>query len=596
MPNLMQKLTSAVRRKPATPPALPEPTTCSACGTDVGGSDEYRRLRVCPACGQHHTLPARLRIAHLADEGTFKEAHKSLVSRDPLSFSDSEPYSRRLQSARRRTGTAEGVVIGTCKIDGKSVVLAVLDFEFMGGSMGSVVGEKITLAFEMAAQKKMPIITVSTSGGARMQEGMLSLVQMAKTSAAAQRLQAAGLPFISILAHPTTGGIYASYASLGDINVAEPGALIGFAGPRVIAETTGRNLPPGSQRAEFLFEHGMVDMVVPRPRLRQQLSVLLGLLRSEYRLSVDRKAEHYTPVLRAKDSAWETVQVARHPERPTTLDYIRLTMSDFCELHGDRLYGDDPAMVGGIARLLGQTVVVVGQERGHGEDAGRRNGGHCRPEGYRKAARLMRLAARCRFPLITFIDTPGAALDLGSEERGLANSLSELLALMSSLPTPIVSVVVGEGGSGGALALGVADRILMLENAVYSVISPEGAAAILYRDGGKAADIAGALKLTAHDCRELGVIDRVVPEPPGGAHDDPAMAAYELRNFIVHELAEIQSVAPGELVKRRYKKFRAMGDVGSPFSALMAKEAAMIQEYARRLGGAVHHRGGEAVN
>jgi acetyl-CoA carboxylase carboxyl transferase subunit beta len=393
-----------------------------------------------------------------------------------------------------------------------------------------------------------------------MQEGILSLMQMAKTVAAAKRHHSAGLPYISVLTHPTTGGIYASFASLSDITLAEPGALIGFAGPRVIEGTIGERLPPDAQRPEFLLRHGQLDHIVDRARLRGVLAQLLDLVDPPYRLTATEVAEVSTVSPKAGETPWETVQLARHTRRPTTLDYIRRMTNGFIELHGDRVFGDDPAIVGGLAELAGQPVVILGHERGQAGDPIDRHEGRARPEGYRKARRLMLLAAKLRLPLITLIDTPGAYPGLESEERGLAGALALCLATMVELPTPIVSAIIGEGGSGGALAIGVADRVIMQENAIYSVIAPEGAAAILYHDASRAEELAGSLRITARDCKALGVVDGLVSEPVGGAHHDPDAAAHLLKSALVHELVELQRQSIDKLLARRYKKFRSMGE------------------------------------
>jgi acetyl-CoA carboxylase carboxyl transferase subunit beta len=454
-------------------------------------------------------------------------------------------------------------------------VIVVLDFSFMGGSMGCVVGEKVALAFELAVKKKLPVVAVVSSGGARMQEGMLSLMQMAKTAAAAKRLHVARLPFISVLTNPTTGEVYASFANLGDVIVAEPHALVGLASLRTVEEATGGPLPEGSHTAEFQLEHGMIDLVVDRNKLRELLSILLYLLSSRYRLTLTKKRLPYQEPGQPLKSAWEEVQLARHEKRPTALDYITRITSGFVELHGDRLYGDDKSIVCGLAELSGQAVVIIGQERDRG-------GERIYPEGFRKAQRAMRLAAKFDLPVITLIDTPGAYPGLEAEERGVGEAIASTMALMSDLPAPIVSTIIGEGGSEGALAMGVADRILMLENAIYSVISPEGAASIIYRDATKAEELAPALKLTARDCKELEVVDVIVPEPEGGAHRDPEEAARQLKIFLVRELLEIQRLSLSKLLKARYKKFRRMGEYSSYYRTAISREVSQLQDYLQR--------------
>ena len=258
----------------------------------------------------------------------------------------------------------------------------------------------------------------------------------------------------------------------------------------------------------------------------------------------------------------QRVLVARHPKRPYTLDYLSLVFTDFVELHGDRAFRDDPAIVGGWARLDGHSVMVIGHQKGRDTKENlKRNFGMAHPEGYRKALRLMKLAAKFEAPIITLIDTPGAYPGLGAEERGQSEAIARNIIEMCSLPTPIVAVVIGEGGSGGALALGVADRVLILENGVYSVISPEGCAAILWKDASQRERAAAALKITAEDLVRLNVVDEIVPEPEGGAHQDTEAMAETLRAVLIKQLKDLRSVKPEKLVRRRAEKFAAMGVV-----------------------------------
>ncbi|MBI1800605.1 MAG: acetyl-CoA carboxylase carboxyl transferase subunit beta [Chloroflexi bacterium] len=451
--------------------------------------------------------------------------------------------------------------------------------------MGWAVGEKIALAFERAASEGLPAVAVTATGGARIQEGMFALMQMAKTAAAARRLDQKGVPYISVLTHPTTGGVYASFANLADVILAEPRALIGFAGPRVVEALTRQKLPPDSHRAEFLFEHGMVDAIVSRTELRGTLSRLLCLLTPSTGLglapsgdppsvgALARERVNAKPVTmgaptlspaslepgKAAKPVWEIVNLARRPDRPTAQDTIGRLFDDFVELHGDRLFGDDPAIIGGLARFEGQAVVVIGQERGHGADRERRHHGSAEPEGYRKANRLMRLAAKFGLPVVTLVDTPGANPSYEAEKRGIAMSLAQSIGAMTQLETPLVAIVIGEGGSGGALALAVADRVLMLENAIYSVISPEGASAILYGDESHAQEISPMLRLTAHDLKRLGIIDEIIAEPEGGAHVNPEATAQMIRTGLAQALAELRALPADSRLERRYQKYRQIG-------------------------------------
>ena len=259
-------------------------------------------------------------------------------------------------------------------------------------------------------------------------------------------------------------------------------------------------------------------------------------------------------------SAWSRVQLARHPQRPQTLDYVKHLFQDFTEIHGDRTFGDDPALVAGMAWFHGRPVIVVGHQKGHDTTQKvQRNFGMPKPEGYRKALRVMQLAAKFRRPIFTFVDTPGAYPGIDSEERGQAEAIARNLREMARIAVPIVVTITGEGGSGGALAIAVGDRILMLENAVYSVISPEGCASITWRDSTKAEQAAEALKITAPDLKPLGIVDEIVPEPPGGAHTDPQKAAQLLDPVLEQALRELCQVPVNELLQNRYQKFRLMG-------------------------------------
>lgn len=536
---------------------------CPACTTQHSYLELEKQLFVCPSCKHYLSMPSRSRIAALVDSGSFREINRDLVSVDPLHFMDQKSYRERLRQARQESGVREAVTTGLARMGGQRVVLAVFDFQFLGGTMGSTVGEKIARAFECATKRRIPMVCVVASGGARVQEGMLSLMQMAKVSAASARHHLEGLAFISILTDPTFGGVTASFASQGDVLIAEPGAHIGFVGPRVIEQTTGIAPPPGSHQAETLLREGMIDLVVPRHDLREVVSLLISYLQPQHaEKSGKRPATSRQKTRRL--AAWEQVSLARHPQRPTARKYIARIAEQFLELHGDRQRGDDPGIAGGLAEMDGLTVMIIGQDPDHSESrAGNGARSMPNPEGYRKALRLMRLAAKFRIPVITLVDCPGSQTGYEAEQRGIAEALANNLAGMAILPTPTVSVIIGEGGSGGALALAVTDRVLMLEHAIYSVISPEGAAAIIYRDVQKARALAEGLKLTARDLRKMGVIDAVVPEPTGGAHLDPASAAASVKGVILTALDEIRRTPARRLLRRRYEKYRDIGRVGT---------------------------------
>ncbi|MFE9202311.1 acetyl-CoA carboxylase carboxyltransferase subunit alpha [Micromonospora sp. NPDC007230] len=545
---------------------------CDGCASLLYRKRLRRNLDVCPECGSHARLDAPDRVAQLVDPDSFVPLPERAVQVDPIEFVDAVPYPHRLGAARVATGLDEAVLCGTARIGGHPVALAVMDFRFLGGSLGCAVGELITLTAERALAEAVPLVLVTASGGARMQEGALSLMQMATVSQALAGLREAGLLTVSVLTDPTYGGVAASYATNTDVVLAESGARMGFAGPRVIRQVTGAALPEGFQTAEFLLRHGQIDMVVPRHALRGRLTALLAAAHAaRRRVPVPRQVPAprtatggggAVPATAAgpERDAWATVRTARHPGRPTTLDYLDTAFDGFVELHGDRLGADCPAIVGGLARLDGRPVMVIGHQKGHTTaELVAHNFGMASPAGHRKALRLMRLAARLGLPVVTLVDTPGADPGVSAEQQGQAAAIAENILALSMLPTPVVAVVTGEGGSGGALALAVADRVLMLERAVYSVISPEGCAAILWPDSSAAPQAARALRLTATDLCRLGVVDEVVPEPAPAAHGDPAGAAELLGRAVAANLAPLLDVPPATLVRRRRQRFRRFG-------------------------------------
>ncbi|HEU5330930.1 MAG TPA: acetyl-CoA carboxylase carboxyltransferase subunit alpha [Thermomicrobiales bacterium] len=538
---------------------------CPNCSAFIYHKRLEKNLKVCPECTYHFRLSARERVTFLLDAGSFEERDAEMAPGDPLGFVDSKPYPARIAENRRKSGAKEAAIYGAGTIGGYPVVICVLDFTFLGGSMGSVVGEKVTRAAELAAETHTPLIVCSASGGARMQEGTVSLMQMAKTSAALAVLAEQGVPYFSLLVDPTYGGVSASFATLGDLIIVEPKARVGFAGPQVIEQTIRQKLPAGFQTADFLMEKGQIDLIVPRAELALTFKKLLAYHTKpdpvEQSAPAQATAQTTSNGAAVQRSAWESVQLARHQDRPNLLEYAEMIFDDFTELHGDRTFRDDQSIIGGLALLAGRPVMVIGQQKGRGTRENiTRNFGMPHPEGYRKALRLMQYAGRLGLPLLTFIDTPGAYPGIAAEERNQSEAIARNLLVMARLPIPIVCTVIGEGGSGGALAIGVGDRVLMLENGIYSVISPEGCATILFKDAASAPRAAEASRLTARELLRLGIADEVVPEPAGGAHTDPAATAEALKAALIRNLDALVGTDGRALVDQRYARFRAFGE------------------------------------
>ncbi len=549
--------------KPAEVQEEPTAATCSACGTVLDD------LSVCPACHRHARLTARQRIDQLVDRETFRETDRYLWSSDPIAFSDEVSYKQRIAEAQAATDLLDAVVTGRAQVLNKAVVLIVFDFRFLGGSMGSVVGEKVCRAFDVASRERIPAVVICSSGGARLQEGMVALFQMAKTAAATARLRERAVPLVTVLADPTMGGVLASFASLGDIILAEPGARVSFVGPRVHERFIHDPTPPGT--AEFAFRHGSVDAIVERAELRSVLGALVSMLSQEPSRAAGRDTFKAVIPARSPRPVWKTVELARHVKRPSGRMLVSRLLTDVFELHGDRAGGDDLAIAAGLGRLGERAVVFVAQDRDGGDE------GHTQASGYRKALRAFTLAERFRLPVVTFVDTPGAAADAQSEADGVTAAIAECLARMALLRVPIVATVVGEGGSGGALALSIGDRLLMLENAIFSVIAPEAASAILYHDGEHAHELAGQLKVTASDLVDLHLVDRVVPEQRP-FHEAPDATIALLRQALVEEVGRLSRVPPSSLLKRRQAKFRHVSQAQGRLHLLVQRPRRRAEE------------------
>ena len=547
-------------------------TKCPKCSKMILTEDMYLNNCVCPNCSHYFKIDAKTRISMVLDSGTFEEWDVGIKEKNPCGF---EGYPEKLRELKSKTGLDEAIVTGRGKIDGNDVVIGVCDTRFLMGSMGEVVGEKLTRAVEKATELKLPLIVFTCSGGARMQEGVVSLMQMEKTSAAIKRHDKAGLLYVTVLTNPTTGGVTASFAMLGDIILSEPQALIGFAGPRVIRQTIGQELPKGFQRAEFLLEHGMIDNIVERSNLKKTLSQIVKLhIRNkdnrlaEYKKYLEDKwanlKKRYADIdwENAQEnnlSAWEKVKIARDNKRPTTIDYINRLTKNFYELHGDRKFGDDGAIIGGIAMFGKMPVTVIGHQKGvNVKDNIYRNFGMPNPEGYRKALRLMKQAEKFGRPVICFVDTPGAYPGAGAEQRGQGTAIAENLFEMSDLKCPILSIVIGEGGSGGALALAAADEVWMLENSVYSVLSPEGFASILYKNPKMAEKASEDMKITAKDLLEMGIIERIIPEYEVVSRENLIVFCMYIKILIAGFLIDQGSMTAEELTEKRYERFRKM--------------------------------------
>lgn len=536
---------------------------CKKCKKKISMDELMSNLYICPACGTYFSIDAYERIRFIVDKDSFKPLFENIKSKNPL---DNMVYKEKLCTLNKRLNVSEAVTIGKAKIGGYDVILGVCNTSFLMGTMGYAMGERVTQGFEYATKRKLPIIMFCCSGGARMQEGVVSLMQMEKTSAAVKRHSMAGLFFVSILTNPTMGGVTASFATLGDVILAEPGANIGFAGKRVIEQTIGSKIPENIQTSEAQINHGMIDLIVER---KNQRDVLIYLLRihdrshsyRNFKLTIKEKKEfeniQNNKRLNSNLTAWQRVRAARSVLRFSAAEYIEYIFDEFTEFHGDRFRGDDNALIGGTALLNGKPVTIIAGLKGKEmEECKKRNFGMPMPEGYRKVLRLMKQAEKFKRPVISFINTPGAYCDLDAETHGQGIAIAKNLYELSDLGIPILCIIIGEGGSGGALATAVGNEVWMLENAVYSVISPEGYASILWKNGLLAEKATNEMAITSNELLKLNIVDKIIPEYTGKNEKSISEISDYMKKLILEFLDKESRVSTKGLIKERYNRFR----------------------------------------
>ncbi|MFD1537725.1 carboxyl transferase domain-containing protein [Nonomuraea guangzhouensis] len=489
---------------------------------------------------------ARTLIETVLDAGSWKSWDAPPA--DPVAPGSS--YADELATARAKSGYDESIITGEGLLDGRRVAVVVSEFSFMAGSIGVAAAERVVLAAERATRERLPLLAAPASGGTRMQEGALAFVQMVKITAAVQAHRAAGLPFVVYLRHPTTGGVFASWGSLGHVTAAEPGALIGFIGPRVFESLHGYPFPEGVQVAENLHEHGLVDAVVAADDAREIAIGALNVLCAERTglVAGEPPEEDLRPV-----EAWEAITRSRRDDRPGARTLLKLAATDVTPLTGNGAGENEPGLVLALARFGSAPAVVLGQDRRRA-----RPSSPLGPGGLRMARRGMRLAAELGLPLVTVIDTPGAALSKAAEEGGLAAEIARCLADLVMLDAPTVCLLLGEGAGGAALALLPADRVLCAQHAWLSPLPPEGASAILYRSVDFAPEIAQLQGVRATDLRRNGIVDRVIPEVPDAAYE-PRAFCERVGRALEYEIAGLLARSPADRRAARQARFRGLG-------------------------------------
>lgn len=493
-------------------------------------------------------LGGRQLIDLVLDEGSFVSWDGPPA--DPPVMSES--YRAELAAARERTGLDEAILTGEGRIRGRRVAVIAGEFAFLAGSIGVAAAERLVLAVERATEEGLALLAAPVSGGTRMQEGTVAFVQMVKITAAIARHKARALPYLVYLRHPTTGGVFASWGSLGHVTVAEPGALIGFLGPRVYEALYGRPFPPGVQVAENLFDHGLVDAVVAPPEIAEVVDRALNVLCADRDVQPSPAGEEAGPTT-SDVPAWDSITRSRRTDRPGVRRLLRYAATDVVPLNGTGEGEHDPGLLIALARFGGLPCVFLGQDR-RGQTEDRPLG----PGALREARRGMRLAAEFRLPLVTVIDTPGAALSVEAEEGGLAGEIARSLSDLVTLDAPTLTVLLGQGTGGGALALLPADRVVAAEHGWLSPLPPEGASAIVHRTTELAPRMAEEQRVRSADLAADGVVDRIVAERPDAA-DEPEEFCRRMGRVLCEELAYLLRQDPEELRRRREQRYRGLG-------------------------------------
>jgi len=501
-------------------------------------------------------VSAQKLIDSVLDDGSFEPWNDPVVD-----VPAHESYAAEIATARDRTGLDEAVITGSGSIHGRRVAVLACEFGFLAGSIGVAAAERLVVAIERATREQLPLLAAPVSGGTRMQEGTVAFLQMVKISAAIATHKAAGHPYLVYLRHPTTGGVLASWGSLGHVTVAEPNALIGFLGPRVYEALYGTEFPSGVQVAENLYDHGLIDAVLPPEDIADIANSALTVL------TAPREGLPPVPELPKEPlpdvSAWDSIQRSRRPERPGVRRLLRVAATDVVTLSGTGEGERDPGLLLSLARFGGAPCVVLGQDRSRQSSIGPMG-----PGALREARRGMRLAAELGLPLVTVIDTPGAALSKDAEEGGMAGEIARSLTELVMLEAPTLCLLLGEGTGGGALALVPADRVIAAQHAWLSPLPPEGASAIVHRTTEYAAQVAESQGVRSLDLLRDRIVDRIIAEHPDAA-EEPDDFALRTGQVLQHELVRLLEVDPGLRHGQRLERYRALGlPAGSPASLL----------------------------
>ena len=517
---------------------------CLQCDKKIKDSELYSTYKICHNCNFHFYIKPYERINLLTDRVSYVEFNQELPNEFNYIYDKYPDYAKRAQKDTERTGLNDSVLTGYASIGGNRCILIILDFSFMGGNLGLISGEKISLAIDLAVSKKLPIVSIISSSGTRLEEGMISIMQMAKITLSMANAKKSNIPSISLLTNPCTGQAYATLATFSDIIMSEPGASVGLSPLKDLKHSSG-SVKFESRTSDSLVSRGLIDSIVNRNHQKEEISRIIDLLNNRHKLVYENKNEKVNEFALSDTPIDKREYISQHPSRPSASLFLNKVFEHFFELKGDRLLENSERIVTGLAQLGGQTVMLVAQE--YIKDPGSSIGKHgLSSTDFRKCTRAISLASRFNIPIITFIDTKGHDLSYEEEIKGIGVSLGGTLLSMAELNSPSMSVLIGVGGSEAALSLDISDRRLMLENAILKI--PDNNTEINKKN----------MVLGSKECKELDIVDIIVPEPIGGLHLNPDECFSLLRKVLMIELAELNQMSSRSRFRSKYNKFRGI--------------------------------------
>ncbi len=517
---------------------------CLQCDKKIKDSELYSTYKICHNCNFHFYIKPYERINLLTDRESYVEFNQKLPNEFNYIYDKYPDYAKRAQKDTERTGLNDSVLTGYASIGGNRCILTILDFSFMGGNLGLISGEKISLAIDLAVSKKLPIVSIISSSGTRLEEGMISIMQMAKITLSMANAKKFNIPSISLLTNPCTGQAYATLATFSDIIMSEPGASVGLSPLKDLKHSSG-SVKFESRTSDSLVSRGLIDSIVNRNHQKEEISRIIDLLNNRHKLVYENKNKKVNEFALSDIPIDKREYISQHPSRPSASLFLDKVFEHFFELKGDRLLENSERIVTGLAQLGGQTVMLVAQE--YIKDASSSIGKNgLSSTDFRKCTRAISVASKFNIPIITFIDTIGHDLSYEEEIKGIGVSLGGTLLAMAELNSPSMSVLIGVGGSEAALSLDISDRRIMLENAILKI--PDNNTEINKKN----------MVLGSRECKELDIVDIIVPEPIGGLHLNPDECFSLLRKVLMIELAELNQMSSRSRFRSKYNKFRGI--------------------------------------